>query len=175
MALFGLEHKKLGLLCQDNYGNLKYWQDPTDEDIKKSLKESYSMYFVHGHSNPSGTSLNSVDNVWFSADNVDEINSPFFGADGCYVGGWWSDKPDSNILDSSIDSCWYGSKIFTSKDVVVMALGLLSQSGFLYSVSFIENAIPGLFAGKTLAESMIGQIYIGDTIILGDPTFHFTN
>jgi hypothetical protein len=158
-----------------NYGNLQYRQDPTYDDIKKSLNESFSMYFVHGHSNPSGTSLNPVDNIWFSADNVDEINAPFFGADGCYVGGWWSNKPDSNNLDSSIDCCWYGSKIFTSKNVVVMALGLLSQSGFLYSVSFIENAIPGLFAGKTLAESMIGQIYIGDSIIIGDPTFHFTN
>jgi hypothetical protein len=154
---------------------LKYRQDPTDEDIKKSLGESCTMYFVHGHSNPSGTSLNSVDNVWFSADNVDEITAPFFGADGCYVGGWWSSQPDSKSLDSSIDCCWYGSKIFTSKDVVVMALGLLSQGGFLYSVSFIENALPGLFAGKTLAESMIGQIYIGDSIIIGDPTFHFTN
>jgi hypothetical protein len=56
-----------------------------------------------------------------------------------------------------------------------MSLGLLSQGGFLYSVSFIENALPGLFAGKTLAESMIGQLYIGDSIIIGDPTFHFTN
>ena len=159
----------------DNYGNVQYRQDPTYEDIKKSLKESYSMYFVHGHSNPSGTSLNAIDNVWFSANNVDEIDTPFFGADGCYVGGWWSNQPDSNNLDSSIDCCWYGSKIFTSKNVVVMSLGLLSQNGFSYSVSFIENAIPGLFAGKTLAESMIGNTYIGDSIIIGDPTFHFTN
>jgi hypothetical protein len=55
-----------------------------------------------------------------------------------------------------------------------MALGLLSQNGFSTPVSFIQNAMPELLAGKTLAEAMIGDSTIGDTIIIGDPTFHFS-
>lgn len=159
----------------DNYGNLYYSEDPTDIEIRRSLAGSYSMYFVHGHSNPSGTDLNANDGGWFSADTVDELDTPFFGADGCYVGGWWCDQPDTNDLDSSIDCLWYGSKIFTSKNVKAMVLGLLSQNGFSYPVSFIENALPGLFGGKTLAESMIGSTYLGDTVVIGDPTFHYIN
>ena len=55
-----------------------------------------------------------------------------------------------------------------------MALGLLSQNGFPTPVSFIENAMPDLLSGKTIAEAMIGDTTIGDTILIGDPTFHFT-
>ena len=155
----------------DEYGNLIYTEDASS----MSLDGSYSMYYVHGHSIPAGTDVNADDGGWFSADNVDELDTPFFGADGCYVGGWWSDKSDNNVLDSSIDCSWYGSKIFTSKSVQVMVLGLLSQNGFYYPVSFIENAVPDLLDGATLAESMIGHTYVGDNVLVyGDPTFHYT-
>ena len=156
------------------YGNLYYFEDPSDLEVKTSLNKAYSLYFIHGHSNPSGTDINSNKTGWFSADNVDQLDTPFFGADGCYVNGWWSNQPDSNTLDPSINGTWYGSKIFTSKNVKVMALGLLSQNGFSYEVSFIENALPDLLEGKTLAESMIGDTYADNAIIIGDPTFHFT-
>jgi len=163
-------YKKLG-----EQSNLTYKQDPTDLDVQKSLKESHSLYFVHGHSNPSGTVLNAKEKSWFSAKYVDELDSPFFGADGCYVAGWWSNKKDNNILDASICGPYYGSEIFSSKNTRAMVLGLLSQTGYSYSVSFVENAIPDLIGGKTLAESMIGDTYLGDNIVIGDPTFHFTS
>ncbi len=158
----------------DTYGTLLYYEDPTDLELSDSLDGSYSMYYVHGHSNPSGTDLNMADGGWFSAALINEIKTPLFGADGCYVSGWWSGQVDNNKLDASIDSLWYGSTIFTSRYVQVMVLGLLSQNGFSYPVSFIENALPGLAEGKTLAESMISHICLGETIIVGDPTFHFT-
>ena len=159
----------------DNYGNLIYSEDPTDSEIKDSLDESYSMYYVHGHSNPAGTDVNADEGGWFSAENVDVIDTPFFAADGCYVGGWWSNQLDNNILDPSIDGIWYGSKIFSNEHVQVMVLGLLSQNGFSYSVSFIENAVPELVDGATLAESMIGNVYVGDNaVVFGDPTFHYS-
>jgi len=41
-------------------------------------------------------------------------------------------------------------------------------------MSFIENALPALFEGKTLAESMIRATYLGENIIVGDPTFYYT-
>jgi len=156
-----------------SYGNLNYFKDPSDLEVKTSLFKVYSMYLVHGHSNPSGTDINANKGGWFSADNIDQLDTPFFGADGCYVNGWWSDQTDANTLDPSIECTWYGSKIFTSKHVKVMALGLLSQNGFSYSVSYIENVLPDLLEGKTLAESMIGDTSLGNTIIIGDPTFHF--
>ncbi len=84
------------------------------------------------------------------------------------------DQKDNNKLDGSIGANWYAAKIFTSTTIQVMALGLLSQNGFSTPVSFIENVMPELLNGKTLAESMIGDSTIGDTIIIGDPTFHFT-
>lgn len=153
------------------YGNLTYLED--SPNIYASLNKDYSMYFVHGHSNPSGTDIHKDETGWFSATYVDYVHTPFFGADGCYVNGWWSDKIDNNKLDSSINTVWYGSTIFTSKHVQVMALGLLSQQGFSYSVSFIENAMPDLYEGKTLAESIIGDTFVDTTIIIGDPTFHY--
>ena len=40
---------------------------------------------------------------------------------------------------------------------------------------FIENSASKLTRGITIAESMIGQTFVGDNVILfGDPTFHFT-
>ncbi len=156
-------------LSLSDYEDFNYVEDPSDLEVKMSLDKAYSIYLVHGHSNPSGTDING----WFSADNIDQLDTPFFGADGCYVNGWWSDQPDNNALDSSVNGIWYGSKIFTSKHVKVMSLGLLSQNGFSYTVSFIENALPDLLEGKTLAESMIKDTSLGNTIIIGDPTFHF--
>ena len=151
-----------------------YTEDATDEAITNSLTQDYGAFFVHGHSTPAGTDVNSQKNSgWFSSEYLDSIHTPFFGADGCYVGGWWSTQPDNNKLDTSINADWYGSKIFTSPSIQVMALGLLSQNGFSTPVSFLENVFPKLLEGKSLAEAMIGSITIGDTIIIGDPTFQF--
>jgi len=55
-----------------------------------------------------------------------------------------------------------------------MALGLLSQNGYSSPVSFIETVMPDLLKGIPLAEAMIGHSTIGDTIIVGDPTFRYT-
>jgi len=153
---------------------LSYTEDATNEAITSSLTQPCSAYFVHGHSTPAGTDVNNQQNSgWFSADDLDNIHTPFFGADGCYVGGWWSSQPDNNKLDTSVNTDWYGSKIFTSASLQVMALGLLSQNGFSQPVSFLENVFSHLVHGTTLAEAMIGQTTIGDTIIIGDPTFSF--
>jgi hypothetical protein len=153
---------------------LSYTEDATNEQITSSLKKHYSAFFVHGHSTPTGTDVNAQQNVgWFTTDDLNSLHTPFFGADGCYVGGWWSNQPDNNQLDTSIDAAWYGSTIFTSPSIQVMALGLLSQNGYSQPVSFLENVFPKLLKGTTLAEAMIGQTTIGDTIIVGDPTFHF--
>lgn len=153
--------------------NSYYLEDPTYFDIQYSLNKSHSIYLVHGHSNPSGTDININNDGWFSADFTDNLDTPFFGADGCYVNGWWSNNLDNNILNPSIKSIWYGSKIFTSKNIRVMVLGLLSQNGYTYPVSFIENTMNDIIDGKTIAESMIGDIYVDSTIIIGDPTFYF--
>jgi hypothetical protein len=152
---------------------LKYKEDPTDIDIEESIDSTYSMYFVHGHSNPSGTDVSEGGDGWFSADLLDCLDAHLFGADGCYVGGWWSNSKETNTLSPSVTSTWYGSKIFTSKNISVMALGMLSQNGLSQPVGFIENAVPELLTGKTVAESIVGNIHLGDTIIIGDPTFHF--
>ena len=156
------------------YTTISYSQDATDSEITSSLSNSYAAYFVHGHSNPTGTDVNRQKHTgWFTAENIDDLQTPFFGADGCYVAGWWSDHRDNNKLDPSIDASWYGSKIFTSISLQAMALGLLSQDGYVTPVGFLETAMPELLSGKTLAEAMIGDLTIGDTIIIGDPTFHY--
>ena len=143
-----------------------YYENPSDNVIQNSLYESYSMFFVHGHSNPSGTDLNSENGGWFSTDFLDTLNTPLFGADGCYVNGWYTKSEKNSVLTPSIDNRWYGSQIFTSKHIKVMILGLLSNS-------FIENSIPELVNGITLAESLIGDTFFGEYAIIGDPTFHF--
>jgi len=154
---------------------LNYGEDPSSAEITSALTTPSMAVFVHGHSNPAGTDLTTQKHTgWFSAENLDTLDTPLFGADGCYAAGWWSNQKDNNRLDGSIDATWYGSKIFTSTTIQVMALGLLSQNGFPTPVSFIENAMPELLSGKTIAEAMIGDTTIGDTILIGDPTFHFT-
>jgi hypothetical protein len=158
-----------------DYGPLLYTEDTTDPDISASLTEQYTAFFVHGHSTPAGTDVNAQKNIgWFTAETLDTLQTPFFGADGCYAGGWWSNQQDNNKLDPSIDGSWYGSKIFTSTYIRVMALGLLSQNGFSTPICFLENVFPKLLTGITFAEAMIGETSIGDFIIVGDPTFHFT-
>jgi hypothetical protein len=156
------------------HATLDYDEDATTASITSCINTPYTAFFVHGHSNPSGTDVNAEkNNGWFPAENLNNINTPLFGADGCYTAGWWSNQKDNNKLDGSIDTTSYQTKIFTSATIQVMALGLLSQNGFSTPVSFIQNAMPELLAGKTLAEAMIGDSTIGDTIIIGDPTFHF--
>lgn len=157
------------------YTTLTYTEDATEKEVITSLADRYAAFFVHGHSTPAGTDIHRQKNTgWFTAEHLDSLNTPLFGADGCYTAGWWSNQPDNNHLDPSITATWYGSKIFTSPHIQVLALGLLSQNGFTTPVSFIENVMPELLQGKTLAEAMIGDDTIGDTIIVGDPTFHFT-
>jgi hypothetical protein len=158
-----------------DYSPLIYIEDATPTELTDSLMNYSSAFFVHGHSNPSGTDITAQPNTgWFPAETLNTLQTPFFGADGCYVGGWWSIEKDNNQLDESIGTAWYGAAIFTSQAIQAMALGLLSQNGCSTPVSFLENAMPELLNGKTLAESMIGDTTIGDTIIIGDPTFHYT-
>jgi hypothetical protein len=157
------------------YGELVYTQDATESDLLSTLNKPYRAYFVHGHSSPAGTDVNKQQNSgWFKVETLDNLQTPFFGADGCYVAGWWSNQQDNNNLDRSIDAPWYGSKIFTSTTIQVMALGLLSQNGYSSPVSFLETVMPDLLTGTPLAEAMIGDATIGDTIIVGDPTFHYS-
>lgn len=158
-----------------HYSTLTYTEDPTDSGIITAVNDSYASFFVHGHSTPAGTDVNTQKNSgWFTADHLQTLATPLFGADGCYTAGWWSNQLDNNHLDPSINTNYYGSKIFTSPHIQVMALGLLSQNGFPVSVSFIENVMPELLRGTSLAEAMCGTTTIGDTIIVGDPTFHYT-
>lgn len=162
----------------DDYGNLYYMEDPTKSELMSSLERSYSMYYVDGHSDPSGTSVNTHGGAGFEAYYLDQLDTPFFGASGCYVDGWWSDFPDNNRLDPSITRNGiphYGSMIFTAPVLRAMVLGELAQNGYSYPISFIEYAIQNLTSGKTLAESMIGHIYGGDDqTVVGDPTFHYS-
>ncbi len=159
----------------EKYTNINYKQDPTIDDLEKSFEKYSSLYLVHGHSNPSNTKINDIQNIYFTAENLDRLNSPFFCADGCYVSGWWSNQLDNDRLDMSIYGSWYGSKIFTSNSIKIMALGLLSQNGYKTNVSFIKNILPDLSYGKTVAESMIGLSFTGDFVLYGDPSFHFVN
>jgi hypothetical protein len=164
----------------DDYGNLYYKEDPTESELMSSLEGSYSMYYVDGHSDPSFTSVNQQPPIGaaFEAYYLDQLNTPFFGASGCYVNGWFSNFTDNNRLDPSIS--WqklphYSSMIFTAPILRVMVLGELASSGCSYPTSFIEHAIQNLTSGKTLAESIIGHIYFGDyQTVVGDPTFHYS-
>ena len=56
------KHSKDIYQSLSNSEDLLYTEDPTESTIKESLENSYSMYYVHGHSNPAGTDLNG----WFS-------------------------------------------------------------------------------------------------------------
>jgi len=155
------------------FGDIYYKEDISYDELRESLTKPHSLYIVHGHSNPAGTSVNKYEKTWFPADQIDMLNSPIFLADGCYVAGWWSNQNDNDKLDKSIDRDWYGSKIFTSKNVRLLVLGPISQNGYNQPVSFIENALPDFLNGKTISDSMIGKTYVGNIIIVGDPTLHF--
>ena len=184
LALSHNTREKYQMLNQ--YGNLNYKENPTAKEVSDSLGEKYSMYFVHGHSTCSFTFLNPFYNLFdikFEAQNLDTLDTPFFGATGCYVNGWWTGKPDNNKLDPSITRHnppyysypHYSSRIFTSPHVHAMILGILTQEGYPYPVSFIENAIANFTQGKTIAESLIGHTYSGDDVFfVGDPTFHYS-
>ena len=176
-----LESSDINRYSQQTYQSLSemstlwYQEDPTAEEVQQTRLQSHSGYFLHGHSNPSGTTVNASSGLWFSSELANQIETPLMGIDGCYVNGWWStDTPSEGTATPSCDLPWYGSVVFSNTHLQVMALGLLSQQGGSSSVSFIENALPDLLEGKTLAEAMIGDPFLTETIIVGDPTFHFT-
>lgn len=184
LALSHNTREKYQMLSQ--YGSLIYKENPTKKEVSNSLLNKYSMYLVHGHSTCSYTLLNPFYNLFdikFEAQNLDTLDTPFFGASGCYVNGWWSGKPDNNQLDPSITRDnppyyslpHYSSRIFTSPYVHAMILGILTEEGYPYPVSFLEHAIANFTQGKTIAESLIGHIYCGDDVFfVGDPTFHYS-
>ena len=167
----------------DQYCDLYYSENPSPYEIKASLFSKYSVYSVFGHSNPGHTAVNYTKNCtqYFEARYLNYLNTPFFMASGCYVGGWFSSFEDNNRLDPSINRIWYGSRIFTSRHIRAMVLGFPDQligwvsPGGHYK-NFIGNALPDLITGKTLAESMIGKTYYcsNDQTVYGDPTFHFS-
>lgn len=141
-----------------NITDLKYFENPSENLIKESFNQNYSMFVVHGHSSPAGTCINSN---WFKSDYVESIKSPIFAADGCYTNGW-------QINDNSN----YKTQLFNSDSLQVMFLGLLTQNNDYFKTNFIENTMPELFNGKTVADSMIGDFWLGDVVVYGDPTFH---
>lgn len=176
-----LESSDINRYSQQTYQSLSemstlwYQEDPTIEEVQQTILQSHSGYFLHGHSNPSGTTINASSGLWFSSELANQIQTPLIGIDGCYVNGWWSaDTPSEGTVTPSCDLPWYGSAVFSNTHLHVMALGLLSQQGGSSSVSFTEHVLPDLFEGKTLAEAMIGDSFLTETIIVGDPTFHFT-
>ena len=155
--------------------SLDYTENPTTNILNNLYQEHYDFVLVHGHSNPMKTMINQDHNLWFTTEHAAQLHTPVFAADGCYTSGWWSQQPDNNLLDSSSNLPWYGSLILTSHHLHVLFLGLLSQTGYSYPVSFVENTLPQLLSGSTVAESVLGDITIGDSMtIYGDPTFHYT-
>jgi len=146
----------------DYFTDLKYFENPVENLIKESYNQNYSMFAVHGHSSPAGTCINSINSYWFKPDYIKSIKSPIFAADGCYTNGW-------QINDNSN----YKTQLFNSDNLQVMFLGLLTQNNDYFQTNFIENTMPELFKGGTVAESMIGDFWLGDVVIYGDPTFHF--
>lgn len=159
----------------DQQRKVQYYEDASESEFESFFTKPCVAFFVHGHSTPAGTDINAQQKTgWFNAENIDILKTPLFGADGCYTSGWWSNYRDNDKLDDSVGTSWYGSKIFTSTDVQVMLLGLLTQNGVSTPVSYIENVMLELLTGKTLAEAIIGDFFLGDVIIVGDPTFHFS-
>ena len=75
------------------------------------------MYHISGHSNPSTTDLSSSNGGIFHAWFLNYLKTPFFTADGCYVGGWWSHYKNNNHLDPSTRRMCYNSQIFTISDL----------------------------------------------------------
>jgi hypothetical protein len=147
-----------------------YIEGPTKVDIERSLPLVHSMFFVHGHSNPSGTCLNDVTNDWFTSEHLRTLRTPFFAADGCYVNGCWTVENDT--MDTSKTP--YISVLLDSECIHSMVLGLLSQQGYAVKGDFFEKNLIDLFEGKTVASSFLYDINPGDIIFIGDPTFHFT-
>ena len=144
-----------------NYTGLNYLEDPGEDSIEELFNEMYSMYIIHGHSSPAATCINSAESYFFKATSLSKINSPIFAADGCYTNGW---KLNNNSN--------YKTQLFNNDDLQVMFLGLLTQNNEYFQTNFIENTIPEILDGKTVAEAMIGDLWLGDVVLYGDPTFH---
>lgn len=144
-----------------NYTGLNYLEDPEEDLIEELSNEIYFTYIIHGHSSPAATCINSAESYFFKATFLTKINAPIFAADGCYTNGWKSHN-NSN----------YKTQLFNNDNLHVMFLGLLTQNNEYLQANFIENTLPEIFNGKTVAEAMIGDLWLGDVILYGDPTFH---
>jgi len=171
----------------NNYSNLYYKEDPDQEEISSSLQEQYMIYFVGGHAGPNTVQPNAQDfTVNFWDNNLNSLSVPIFLASGCYPQGWFNDTGiDNNKLDPSANESWFGSKIFSNPELRAVVLGIPDNPHQMPSesdprvydvVNFIMAALPDLAAGKTLAESIIGDKFVnpgGHALIYGDPTFHY--
>jgi len=80
-----------------------------------------------------------------------------------------------NWCDLRVIDGWYICKCIVQHEKNKLRF-FVSVVIILLKVSFIENAVPELIDGATLAESMIGYVYVGDNaVVFGDPTFHYSS
>jgi len=160
-----------------DYVNLYYKKNPSEEEIMASLEKEYMMYIAGGHGTPMIVSVGPGGKT-FEADYLDSLNTPFFVGSGCYVGGWPTFDSNNRKIDFShdrYDTTWFGSKIFNSSYLKVIAVGFPFDPASDGKYYFIKNILQDLMTGKTLAESIAGKIFWGggSMILYGDPTFHF--
>lgn len=163
------------------FGNLNHKVGPSGTEIQESLRRPFMMYFAFGHADYNTVTLLEGGYGALSSEDLDKVNSPLLGIQGCFTDCWPSGIfEDNNVLDFSNNRpygtqveaiSWFTEKIFSSPNVHAMVIGAPGQPGN----SFVSEAIPGLLQGKTLAEAMINHTYsIGDSqTIIGDPTFHY--
>ncbi len=145
-----------------------YIQDPTTKQRAFLFSEPYDIVCLHGHSNPSTTQLNAEQNVLFSARELSSLQAPLVTIDGCYVNGWWNDD-----TTSSYDQTTYATQIFDASEQQVVLLGLLSQPATDSATNIVSSLVPALHKGNTLSNALRSHHFIGDFVVIGDPTFHY--
>lgn len=157
-------------------GDLTQYEDAGQSIVDKVLIGEYKMVSAFGHACPSRIVVKWIGNykVLFLANvHARKAKTPMLMLHGCYVSGWKCKPCHTSILDPPT-SIWFGHQVIDSQHLRIVVAGFPIQGTHPDADNFVNNCIPDLANGKSLAESMKNKmIYGDDSTIYGDITFHY--
>jgi len=160
-----------------------------------NLSQSYKSLILSGHASPEEVSFSSSSSGSVSAENLVGLQTPFLIAQGCNIGGWYSqsnpngyaDMPDNFNFIPSSTICNPGKECMVSpsnekhpvlfmelvmypNDLQIVMLGIDNN----HPSANYDTLISSLNSGKTIAEAYLSGYRDLRHLFYGDPTFRYT-
>lgn len=152
-----------------NLGTSTYSENCVQCNI--DLSNSYPALILSGHADPAAVYYSSNAGGYLLVKDLLSLHTPFFLAQGCNIGGWFSAHNPNGYIDppeySMNDYKMFMELVMNENDLRIVMLG---EDDILGNYSeFVDS----LNSGRTIAEAYLSGNRTLRHIFYGDPTFHY--